>query len=298
MRTKQKLLFWNKTAVTTQEQPVSFENRKTTAVTEAVRSIFNLNELKSIGMMLFGTMLMAFAFYHINYVNHLSEGGFVGLALLGSYVAGWSPALTSLLLDIPVILIAWYFMGRKYMLKAMLGALSFSLFYEWCERYSPLVIDLQGSLLAAALISGILTGVGAGIVIASGSATGGDDILAVLVSKWSRMKIGSVFFIFDGMVLLLSLLFMPLKETLYTVLAVWIASKFITLITQAAAKKQRPEYEREILQPKPVKTDVILLPLPKPAASAASVSYSPIRTKDTKHHVSTTRVKQSSAAGG
>lgn len=188
--------------------------------------------LKSTGMMMFGTMLMAFAFYHINYVNHLSEGGFVGLALLGSYVAGWPAALTSFLLDLPIIVIAWYLMGRKYMYKALIGAISFSLFYEWCERYSPLVINLHGSLLAAAIFSGILTGIGAGLVIRSGSATGGDDILAVLISQRSRFKIGTVFFLMDAVVLILSLAFMPLKETLYTILAVWISGKLITLITQ------------------------------------------------------------------
>ncbi|MCM3784180.1 YitT family protein [Neobacillus mesonae] len=297
MRTKQNLLFWNKTAVNVQERPVSFENRNhRLAMAAALKSMFSFKELKSIGMMLFGTMLMAFAFYHINYVNHLSEGGFVGLALLGSYVAGWSPALTSLLLDIPVILIAWYFMGRKYMLKAMLGAISFSIFYEWCERYSPLVIDLHGSLLAAALISGILTGIGAGIVIASGSATGGDDILAVLVSKWSRMKIGSVFFIFDGIVLLLSLAFMPFKETLYTVLAVWIASKFITLITQAAAKKQQPQIQADSQRNGDNKADLGRMQMPAPVS--ASRTYLPVRTKDAKSHVPAARVKESSAAGG
>lgn len=209
--------------------------------------------LKSTGMMMFGTMLMAFAFYHINYVNHLSEGGFVGLALLGSYVAGWPAAITSFLLDLPIILIAWFLMGRKYMYKALLGAISFSLFYEWCERYSPLVINLHGSLLAAAIFSGILTGIGAGLVIRSGSATGGDDILAVLISQRSRFKIGTIFFLMDAVVLVLSLAFMPLKETLYTILAVWISGKLITLITQESTQS-RPKTKAE--QSKPYKPAV------------------------------------------
>lgn len=229
--------------------------------------------LKSTGMMMFGTMLMAFAFYHINYVNHLSEGGFVGLALLGSYVAGWPAAITSFLLDLPIILIAWYLMGRKYMYKALLGAISFSLFYEWCERYSPLVINLHGSLLAAAIFSGILTGIGAGLVIRSGSATGGDDILAVLISQRSRFKIGTIFFLMDAVVLVLSLAFMPLKETLYTILAVWISGKLITLITQESTQL-RPRTKAEQSEPyKPVvgnkakitSTVPVVQPVPKSA---------------------------------
>lgn len=229
--------------------------------------------LKSTGMMMLGTMLMAFAFYHINYVNHLSEGGFVGLALLGSYIAGWPAALTSLLLDLPIILIAWYLMGRKYMYKALLGAISFSLFYEWCERYSPLVIDLHGSLLAAAIFSGILTGIGAGLVIRSGSATGGDDILAVIISQRSRFKIGTVFFLMDAVVLIVSLAFMPLKETLYTILAVWISGKLITLITQGSIQSHPKTetvpsvpYKQAIRNKVKVSSNVqVVQPAPKPA---------------------------------
>nr|WP_211745572.1 YitT family protein [Paenibacillus sp. Marseille-Q4541] len=228
--------------------------------------------------MLFGTMLMAFAFYHINYANHLSEGGFVGLALLGSYVAGWPAALTSFLLDLPIIAIAWFLMGRKYMWKALFGAVSFSLFYEWCERYSPLVINLHGSLLAAALLSGILTGIGAGLVIRSGSATGGDDILAVLISQRSRLKIGTIFFLFDAVVLVLSLAFMPIKETLYTILAVWIAGKLITLITQGTeqlkpvATIEQIEQQQETLRNKTKISSTVQVVSPVPKSTPAIIS--------------------------
>ncbi|MGN7357588.1 YitT family protein [Paenibacillus sp. SAF-054] len=187
-----------------------------------------ISKIAPIVMMLFGTFLLAFAYYHINFQNHLSEGGFVGLSLLGKYVLGFNPALSMLILDIPVILVAMFLKGRKFVMNTLLATFSFSIFYELLERYSLLVIDLHNNLLLAALLSGLVTGFATGLVLRFGGATGGDDILSLLISRWSGLKVGTVFILMDAAVLLLSLFYLPLKETLFTILAVGIAGQTIT----------------------------------------------------------------------
>ncbi|MEC0371917.1 YitT family protein [Paenibacillus chibensis] len=187
-----------------------------------------ISKLAPIVIMLFGTFLLAFAYYHINFQNHLSEGGFVGLSLLGKYVLGVNPALSMLVLDIPVILIAMFLKGRTFVMNTLLATFSFSIFYELLERYSVLVIDLHNNLLLAALLSGLVTGFATGLVLRFGGATGGDDIMSLLISRWSGLKVGTVFILMDAVVLLLSLFYLPLKETLFTILAVGIAGQTIT----------------------------------------------------------------------
>lgn len=194
--------------------------------------------------MLFGTFLLAFTYYHINFQNHLSEGGFMGLALLGKYTLDIPPALSMLLMDIPVLVIAWFLKGRKFILNTMIASGMFTFFYAMMERYSPLVIDLNHNLLVAAILSGLLTGFGAGIVLRFGGATGGDDAISVLVSEWSGMKVGTVFFIMDAVVLLLSLFYMPLIETLYTILAVSIAGQMITITATYGLIKKPARVQR------------------------------------------------------
>lgn len=188
--------------------------------------------------MMFGTFLLAFTYYHINFQNHLSEGGFVGLALLGKYILDIPPALSMILLDIPVLIIAWFLKGHKFIINTMIAAAMFSFFYAIMERYSPLVIDLNHNLLVAAVLSGLLTGFGAGIVLRYGGATGGDDAISVLVSEWSGLKVGTVFFLMDAVVLLVSLFYLPLVETLYTILAVSIAGQMITITATYGVEKK------------------------------------------------------------
>ncbi|MBO2945159.1 YitT family protein [Paenibacillus sp. F411] len=190
-----------------------------------------LSTLYTMSAMLLGTLLLAFAYYHINFQNHLSEGGFVGLALLGKYILDVPPAVSMLLLDIPILILAWFMKGRKFIINTVISVAMFTLFYAMMENYSPIVIDLSHNLLLAAILSGVATGLGAGIVLRFGGATGGDDAISVLISEWSGLKIGTVFFLMDAVVLLLSLFYLPMAETLYTILAVSIAGQIITFTT-------------------------------------------------------------------
>jgi len=196
-----------------------------------------VNVLLRLTVILFGTFLLAFAYYHINFQNHLSEGGFVGLSLLGKYVLGISPSISTLLLDVPVLLIAWMFKGKAFVCNTFVSVGAFTIFYGLMERYSDLVINLQGNLALAALLSGVLTGLGAGIILRSGGASGGDDILSLLISEWKGIKVGTVFIMLDVIVLALSLFYMPVKETMYTVMAVVVAGYVITFTTSLGKPK-------------------------------------------------------------
>ncbi|WP_240927739.1 YitT family protein [Paenibacillus thiaminolyticus] len=195
-------------------------------------------QLRHIVWMLLGSMLLAFSYYHINFQNHLAEGGFVGLALIGKYTFDWSPALTVLMLDIPVFIAAWFFKGRRFIMNTALATGVFSLTYELCERYSPWAMNFGTNMVLAAVVSGVLTGFAAGIVLRHGGATGGDDIVALFISRWTKLSVGTVFIIIDIVVLLVSLFYLPLWDTLYTILAVSIGGKVITWTLQAGVPQR------------------------------------------------------------
>jgi uncharacterized membrane-anchored protein YitT (DUF2179 family) len=198
-----------------------------------------VSSLKSVMMVLLGSALLAFTYYHINFQNHLAEGGFVGVALLLKYLFDLPPGLTTILLDIPLLLLALYMKDRRFLGYMLLGSVAFSVMYEVCERYSPLRLDLHHNLLLVAVISGLMTGLGAGLVLRGGGACGGDDILALCLSKWTGLKVGTVFILLDGAVLLISLLFLPLRETLFTIVAVLIGGKIITWVVGFQRKSKR-----------------------------------------------------------
>ncbi|HWO95794.1 MAG TPA: YitT family protein [Bacillus sp. (in: firmicutes)] len=176
------------------------------------------------GIIIFGSFILAAAFYHIHVQNNLAEGGFIGIALLVKQLFNISPSITTLLLDIPLILLGSQLLGKRLAIKTIIGATSFSCFYALMERYSPLEINLSQHLFIAAVTGGILVGFGLGLILRHGGATGGDDILSLIVSKLSRLSVGKVYFLFDGIVLAVSLIYLNWHEVAYTILSVAICA--------------------------------------------------------------------------
>ncbi|MFC8686726.1 YitT family protein [Brevibacillus porteri] len=198
---------------------------------------------KRYSMILFGACLLAFAYYHINFQNHLSEGGFVGLGLLAKYAFDLSPAMVMLLLDIPLFLVAWLVRGRQFIWDTIFASLAFTVFYDLFERFSPIVMDMSRMMPLASVLAGVLTGLGTGLVLRYGAATGGDDIFSLLISKYTGLSIGTVFLLLDVIVLCMSFWFVPMKEMMYTILAVVISSQVITWTVNYGAGMEAMEEE-------------------------------------------------------
>lgn len=194
-------------------------------------------------MILFGACLLAFTYYHVNFQNHLSEGGFVGLGLLAKYAFDLSPAMVMLLLDIPLFLVAWLVRGRQFIWDTIFASLAFTGFYDLFERFSPIVMDMSRMMPIAAVLSGVLTGLGTGLVLRYGAATGGDDIFSLLISKYTGLSIGTVFLLLDVIVLCMSFWFLPMKEMMYTIFAVVISSQVITWTVNRGAGMEAMEEE-------------------------------------------------------
>ncbi|MFG0216153.1 YitT family protein [Brevibacillus porteri] len=198
---------------------------------------------KRYSMILFGACLLAFTYYHINFQNHLSEGGFVGLGLLAKYAFDLSPAMVMLLLDIPLFLVAWLVRGRQFIWDTIFASLAFTVFYDLFERFSPIVMDMSRMMPLASVFAGVLTGLGTGLVLRYGAATGGDDIFSLLISKYTGLSIGTVFLLLDVIVLCMSFWFVPMKEMMYTILAVVISSQVITWTVNHGAGMEAMEEE-------------------------------------------------------
>ena len=108
---------------------------------------------------------------------------------------------------------------------SFLGSISFGVFYSFMENYSPFTVDLSNNLFIAAVVGGALAGIGLGFILRFGGATGGDDILTIVLSKRTRFTIGQIFFVFDAIVLALSLYYLNWTEIAFTILSIAVQAK-------------------------------------------------------------------------
>ena len=179
---------------------------------------------------LLGAAIYAFGLTYFVVPHHLFEGGATGITLITFYLFKIPVSLMNLLINIPLFILAWKIFGAKSLYSSLLGTLALSAWLAFFEHI-PLHIDLQGDLLITALIAGILLGIGLGIIFNAGGTTGGTDILARIINKYTHISMGKLLFILDFCILMLILLiFKDLRLVSYTLLFDFIVSRVIDLI--------------------------------------------------------------------
>lgn len=187
--------------------------------------------LKNIIMIMLGCAIFSFGLNYFNIANQLVEGGFTGITLLLKYVFDFNPAITNLMLNIPLFIIGWRILGRTSFIYTIIGTVSVSIFL-WLFR--DFNMYLGEDLLLAALYAGVTVGIGLGIVFRFGGTTGGVDIIARLCFKYFGWSIGRTMFAFDVAVITISLIYLDHKLAMYTVIAVFVGARVIDFMQEGA----------------------------------------------------------------
>ncbi|PZE21925.1 YitT family protein [Paenibacillus xerothermodurans] len=194
--------------------------------------------LQSLPAILLGTAIYAFGLHFFVIPNQLMEGGLTGVALLLNYIFGFPPSITTLVLNVPLFVVGWKALGKEPMFFTIIGTFALSFFLWLIERFikngwlTPFHTE-QDFFLAAAY-AGVSLGVGLGLVFRYGGTTGGVDIIARIGQQRKGWSMGQVILLFDVCVIGASLFFIPIVKILYTLVAVFIASRVIDIIIQGA----------------------------------------------------------------
>nr|WP_106532010.1 YitT family protein [Planomicrobium soli] len=191
-------------------------------------------QIKNIFFILVGAAIYSFGFVHFNIQNELGEGGFAGITLILYFLFQWDPALMNLLLNIPLFFIGWKLLGKKVFLYTIIGTIAVSVFLKLFLVYE-VQINLHEDLFLATLFAGVFVGIGLGIIFRYGGTTGGVDIIARLVQKYSGWSMGKTMFLFDAVVILLSrATFLDNRTMMYTLVAVFVGARVIDFVQEGA----------------------------------------------------------------
>lgn len=191
-------------------------------------------KLKNLFFILLGACIFSFGLVHFNMQNNLAEGGFTGITLLLYFLFRIDPSVSNLALNIPIFFIGWKLLGRTTFIYTLFGTIAVSIFL-WIFQRHQFQIPLHEDLTLAALFAGVFLGIGLGIIFRYGGTTGGVDIIARLVRKYFGFSMGKTMFLFDAFVITLSLItYLSYREAMYTLVAVFIATRVIDFIQEGA----------------------------------------------------------------
>ena len=170
-----------------------------------------------------GAGIAAVAIKAVALPKALISGGVSGLCLLLYYATGrLTPGQWYLLLNIPIFLVAWRLVSRRFFFYSAYGMAALALGIDLVNFQVP----IHDPMLAA-IAGGAILGAGGGVVFHSIGSCGGNDVIAVLLNQRFNLRMGSYLFLFNLMLFALSLGVLDIDLVLYSLVLSFVASQVI-----------------------------------------------------------------------
>ena len=183
--------------------------------------------LKHFFLLTASTLLMAFGTYFFKFTNNFTFGGITGLAVLvaktGLMSAGDFNLVASMLLLIAGLII----LGKEFAARTAYCSILLSIALSVMERLWPLSEPLTSQPMLELCFAIALPALGSAVLFNIGSSSGGTDIIAMILKKYSSFDIGRALMISDAVITTASFFVFDIETGLYSFLGLAIRSFMI-----------------------------------------------------------------------
>jgi uncharacterized membrane-anchored protein YitT (DUF2179 family) len=163
------------------------------------------------------------------------SGGLSGIALILDYKFHFPAALTLLVLNIPIFILAIFVLDWHFVVASIISIASYTFFLH---VLSPLAgcIYIPDEILGA-LFGGVLNGIGMGLVLKNRASFGGTDILSAIAKKKWAVNLGTSLFLFNILVVALGVLIFEPYKGMYSLIGMFVSSHVIDSIVKGFEKR-------------------------------------------------------------
>jgi uncharacterized membrane-anchored protein YitT (DUF2179 family) len=165
--------------------------------------IFSKDWFKAYSFILIGAFVMAVGYVLFISPYKFAPGGVYGIAIVLHHLLGWPIGLVGLAMDIPLTLLGIWILGPRFGAKTVVGFVMLSVWIsvlEYLYGYEPFV---AGQPLLSAIYGGVLVGLGLGLVFKSKATSGGSDIIAMIIAKYTKLPLGQLMIYVDSVIVLI-----------------------------------------------------------------------------------------------
>jgi uncharacterized membrane-anchored protein YitT (DUF2179 family) len=181
-----------------------------------------------------GSALCAVAINGILVPHSFLSGGAAGVALVIHYLVPAAPvSALYLAMNVPLFLAGWRQVGRRFFLYSLVGMGIFTVMLAWLRMPIPTVEPVP-----AALLAGILSGLGAGLILRSHGCAGGTDILGVILFRRWSVRLGTTALVFNASVLTAGALLFGVDRALYTLTYMYVSARCVDVVVTGLSQRK------------------------------------------------------------
>ncbi|WP_342432995.1 YitT family protein [Neobacillus sp. FSL H8-0543] len=175
---------------------------------------------------LVGAAIIALSFNVFLLPNQIASGGVSGISTILVSVLGWEPAYVQWAFNIPLFIAGIIFLGKQFGVKTLVGTIFLPFVVFITKDIEPWTNDA----LLSSLFGGIGVGLGLGIVFRGNASTGGTDLAAQIINKFTGLTLGTCVVLIDGLIVIAAAIVFDIERGLYALIALYVTSKTIDLI--------------------------------------------------------------------
>lgn len=185
-----------------------------------------LQKVKEFIYILLGSATVALSFNLFLLPNKVASGGVSGISTILNSLFGWEAAYVQWAFNIPLFIAGIIFLGKMYGARTLIGTLFLPFVVYLSRNLEPATFDP----LLGALFGGIGVGLGLGITFRGNASTGGTDLAAQIVHKFTGISLGKSVAFIDGLIVLTAAIVFDIESGLYALIGLFVTSKTIDLV--------------------------------------------------------------------
>jgi uncharacterized membrane-anchored protein YitT (DUF2179 family) len=185
------------------------------------------SKLKNFSLLTISTLIMAVGIYFFKFANNFTFGGITGIAVLVAKFLPISASDFSFVVNILLLIIGWIILGKSFAEKTAYSTILLSVSLSLLERIYPMSHPLTNEPLLELIFAILLPALGSAILFNIGASSGGTDVIAMILKKYTSVDIGKGLMISDLIFTLAGFLVFNVKTGLYSLFGLIMRSALI-----------------------------------------------------------------------
>ncbi len=173
-----------------------------------------------------GAVIIAIGFNVFLLPNQVASGGVSGISTILNGLFGWNAGIIQYAFNIPLFIAGVLILGKKFGVKSFIGTITLPAFVILTSGWEPWTLNP----LLGAIFGGIVVGSGLGLVFKGKASTGGTDLLAQIITKFTGLTLGTSVLMIDGIIAVSAALVFDLEKGLYAIIGLYVTTKTIDII--------------------------------------------------------------------
>ena len=178
-----------------------------------------------------GILIMSAGIYFFKFPNHFSTGGVTGISIvLGHYIPSMSPATFVTVINAALLILGFAVFGRSFGIRTVYASLLMSGTLQLLEVIYPMEAPMTSQPLVELLFAVGLPAVGSAILFNLDASSGGTDIIAMILRKYTSLNIGLALLCSDTIITLSACVAFGMETGLFSVLGLIIKGLFVDMV--------------------------------------------------------------------